>query len=76
MSALECAERDRLLSEYRRATTLYSSAVAELSRMIGISSIDDYRKLHDAAETARLRSNEARDRVTRHLADHDCDISK
>jgi hypothetical protein len=76
MSARQCAEKDRLLSEYRTATELYSAAVAQLSRRIGISSFNDYRKLHDAAETARTHSNEARERLARHLDEHHCDILK
>jgi hypothetical protein len=74
MGARQCGERDRLLSEYKAATELYSKAVAELSRRIGISSIDDYRKLHEAAEKACLHSNEARDRLARHTAEHHCAI--
>ena len=76
MSAGHCAEKDRLLLEYRQAADQYAVAVAELSRRIGISSLDDYQKLHQAAESARIRSNEARDRLARHLAAHGCDISK
>jgi len=76
MSAGHCAEKDRLLLEYRQAADQYAAAVAELSRRIGISSLDDYQKLHQAAESARIRSNDARDRLARHLAEHHCDISK
>jgi hypothetical protein len=76
MSARQCAEKDQLLLEYRRATDLYSTAIAELSHRIGISSRGDYRKLRQAAEAARMHSNEARDRLTYHIAEHHCDISK
>jgi len=76
MSAGHCAEKDRLLLEYRQAADQYAAAVAELIRRIGISSLDDYQKLHQAAESARIRSNEARDRLARQIAEHDCDISK
>jgi hypothetical protein len=75
MSPHQCAEKDPLLSEYRKTTNLYSAAVAELTRMIGVSSIDDYRQLHNAAEKARLHSIEARDRLARHYAEHHCDSS-
>jgi len=43
---------------------------------MGISSFDDYRELHQAAEAARTRSNEARGRVARHVAEHHCETSK
>ena len=75
MSGGQCDERNRLLSEYRAATERYSAAVAELTHRIGISSIDDYQKLHAAAEAALASSNEARDRVAHHLAEHHCDTS-
>ena len=67
-----CEEKSRLVLEYRAATELYSKAVAELSRRIGIGSLDDYRKLEEAGETARTGSNEARDRLVRHIAGHRC----
>jgi hypothetical protein len=72
-SDARCEEKSRLTSEYRAATDLYSTAVAELSRRIGIGSVDDYWKLHEAAETARTRSNEAGDRLARHIAEHHCE---
>ena len=72
MNARQCDEKDRLLLEYRKVTDLYSAAVAELSRRICITSLDDYLQLHQAAERARMRSNEARDRVAQHLAEHHC----
>ena len=62
--------------EYRTATERYSAAVAELTRKMAVSSFDDYRELHQAAETARTRSNEARDRVERHVAEYHCEKSK
>ena len=70
-----CDEKNRLVLEYRTTTESYSTAVAELSRRIGVGSLDDQRKLHEAAEAARARSNEARDRLARHIAGHHCDIS-
>ena len=72
MNAGQCDERDRLLFEYRSATEQFSAAVAELSGRIGITSLDDYLKLHEAAETARMRSNEARECVERHILEHHC----
>jgi hypothetical protein len=43
---------------------------------MGTSSLDDYLKLHQAAETARACSNEARSRVAHHIAEHHCETSK
>ena len=72
MSAGQCDEKDRLVLDTAERQELYSAAVAELSRRIGITSLDDYLQLHQAAERARMRSNEARDRVAQHLAEHHC----
>jgi hypothetical protein len=74
--AARCEKKSRLVLEYRAATELYSTAVAELSRRIGIGTLDDYRKLHEAAEAARTRSNEAHELLGRHIAEHHCDTSK
>jgi hypothetical protein len=52
------------------------SAVAELSRRIGISSLDDYEKLHQAAEAARIRAKEAHERVIDHIEEHYCASQK
>ena len=76
MSIGQCDEMNRLLLEYRTATEQYSTAVAELTRRMGISSLDHYLHLHEAAETALARSNEARDRVAQHIAEHHCEVSK
>src|SRR6516162_3471636 len=70
-----CDEKNRLVLEYRTTTESYSTAVSELSRRIGVGSLDDQRKLHEAAEAARARSNEARDRLARHIAEHHCATS-
>ena len=75
MGIRQCGEKDTLLAEYREAMQLYSAAVAELTRRIGISSRDDYLKLHQAAELARLRSNQARTRLEGHFAQHHCGTS-
>jgi hypothetical protein len=72
MGTRQCNEKDTLLAEYRSATQFYSTAVAELTLRIGISSLDDYSKLHERAEAARLRSIETRDRLERHLNQHHC----
>jgi hypothetical protein len=72
MDIRQCDEKEILLMEYRAATQLYSSAVAELTGRIGRSSRDDYLKLHHAAEVARLRSSEARARLESHFAQHQC----
>ena len=76
MSISRCETRDRLLVEYRASAELYSTAVAELSHGIGISLLDDYLTLHQTAEAARLRSNEARDRLNRHITEHHCEFSR
>jgi len=67
-----CEEKSRLLQEYQRTTELYSSAVAELARKIGIVPRQKYQRLHEAAEKARFASADARDRMERHVFQHRC----
>jgi hypothetical protein len=67
-----CHEKTRLLNEYRRATDLYSAAVRELSRKIGIVERSAYMSLNDDAENGRRLSGDARDQLERHVAQHGC----
>ena len=70
-----CSEREKLRTEYRIAGGKYSGAVMELSHTIRTGSQDDYSRLHQAAELARLSCNEARTRLQDHLDEHRCELS-
>ena len=72
MGADQCDEKNRLLTEYRTAARQYSDAVSELTRKIGTSSKDEYLRLHQAVEAARLRADEVRIHLERHFVQHHC----
>jgi hypothetical protein len=50
----------RLLAEYETATGFYSWAVRELSRQRGTLAHDEYERLRNMVENARLESERAR----------------
>jgi hypothetical protein len=72
MPASPCVEKTNLLSEYQKATEIYSLAVSELSQKLGIVRQDEYQQLSDFAENCRYRSGDARTRLERHIAEHGC----
>jgi hypothetical protein len=70
--ASSLVQKERLLLEYQTTTKLYSKAIAELPRKMGIVPRSEYGKLNDAAEKARHISADARDRLERRTASHHC----
>jgi hypothetical protein len=68
-----CPTKTALLAAWHKAAEVYSKAVAELSRQIGIISKDDYENLKRVAEDARERSIEAQAALEAHIEDHGCD---
>jgi hypothetical protein len=68
-----CSTKTILLDEWQSAAEIYSKAVAELSRQIGILAKADYERLTEAAENARKRSLEAQANLEAHVDDHGCD---
>jgi hypothetical protein len=67
-----CDEKARLTKEYNVATAKFSEAVAELQRMIGTSTRVKYERLQRASDEARVKSEQARLSLERHLAAHRC----
>jgi len=67
-----CEEKTRLLLEYQRTTEVYSTAVGDVAKNIGVVSKSEYERLHQAAEEARHESFAARERLDRHVAEHHC----
>jgi hypothetical protein len=61
------------MAAWQSAAEIYSKAVAELSRQIGVLSKDDYVNLKGVAEDARRRSTEAQAELEAHVLDHGCD---
>jgi hypothetical protein len=68
----DCAEQSRLRKQYDIAAADYSRAVKVLAERSGVMSIDDYNRIRDFCETARVRSEAARAAMDRHIAQHGC----
>jgi hypothetical protein len=69
---MDCEVKIRLTSQYEEATTLFSEAVTELRRKIGISTREDYEQLGRRANDARVKSEHARLALEQHIAEHRC----
>lgn len=69
---MDCEVKIRLTSKYEEATTLFSEAVSELRRKIGISTREDYEQLGRRANDARVKSEQARLALEQHIAEHRC----
>ena len=71
---MPCNEKTTLLTEYQRASELYSAAVSELSKQMGGRRLlpSEYEKLHRATEMTRHASSEVLKRLDRHLSQHSC----
>lgn len=71
-TAEPCEAKRRLLDDYQAATEAFSRGLTVLNDRIGTSSRDEYDRLRRAVDDARLKSEEARLVLERHVADHAC----
>jgi hypothetical protein len=69
---MSCEIKLRLTTNYETATALFSQAVTELRRNIGISTKEEYDRLARAANDARGKSEQARLALEQHIAEHRC----
>jgi hypothetical protein len=67
-----CGEKILLMSDYETATKAFSAAVGELRSKMGTVPRAEYERLDSAANQARVKSEEARLAVERHIAAHGC----
>ena len=72
MSRDLCAEKQRLLNAYEAATADFSSQLTTLNRGIGTTSKERYEHLRRAVDEARVRSEQARLALERHVGEHAC----
>jgi len=72
LSHMRCEIKFRLISEYETATAVFSEAVTELRRRIGTSTKEEYDRLARDANDARVKSEQARLALERHVAEHRC----
>jgi hypothetical protein len=69
---MTCEEKARLATEYEAATYAFSEAVTELHRKIGTSPKEEYRRLERISTEARVKSEQARLALERHISIHRC----
>lgn len=67
-----CEEKSQLLRAYSFAASDYSRAVMVLNEHVGIMRKDEYEKLRRFSEKARQLTDDARQALERHTAEHGC----
>jgi len=67
-----CAKKTRLLQDYLEATQAYAAALAEFNKRLANVLTEDYSKLNRIVDRARRQSEDARDRLARHIAEDHC----
>jgi hypothetical protein len=69
---MNCEEKDRLLREYEAATVAFSAAVKELRQRMGTSPKEEYKRLAQSSNDARVKSEGARLALEQHIDAHGC----
>jgi hypothetical protein len=69
---MSCEEKSRMAREYEVATSAFSESVKELHRKIGTSLKDEYTRLTQISNEARVQSEQARLALEKHIATHGC----
>lgn len=72
MGRLACEEKARLTEEFDRATRVFSSAVTEMTRLMGNTPVDRYAEITVEADAARTECENARLALVNHSAEHGC----
>lgn len=67
-----CEEKARLVKEYNVATAGFSEAVKQLYRKTGTSLKEEYTRLMQISNEARVKSEQARLALEKHIATHGC----
>jgi hypothetical protein len=69
---VSCEAKNRLLREYEAATVAFSAAVKELRLRMGTSPKEDYKRLAQSSNDARVKSDGARLALEQHVDTHGC----
>jgi hypothetical protein len=72
VSVTDCPEKTRLLNEYSEATQQFSESVAVLQARMGTAPKDEYNRLLRLSEANRVKSEQARLNMERHVVEHGC----
>jgi outer membrane protein TolC len=68
---LSCEEKKVLLLTYQNATEAYSRTVTHMTKGVAVL-FGEYEFLNQKVKAAREASVEARERLSRHVAEHHC----
>jgi hypothetical protein len=69
---MSCEEKARLLRKYNVPTAGFSETVKELHRRMGTTPKEEYIRLTQISNEARLQSEQARLALEQHIAVHGC----
>jgi hypothetical protein len=69
---IQCGEKERLLADYKRAEETLAALESWAGALLGDCSEQERELLASVTETVRVRMAEARLRLDRHVADHNC----
>jgi hypothetical protein len=69
---VSCEEKNRLLREYEAATVAFSAEVKVLRRRMGTSPKEEYKRIAQISNDARVKSEAARLALEQHIAAHGC----
>ena len=71
-ASIACAEKTRLVSEYHTKTSEFSRTVGILNKRMGVMTKDQYDRIREFTELARVQSENARFELERHIKEHGC----
>ena len=67
-----CSEKKRLMTQYHTATSRFHDVVAKLQREMGALWKDEYDHVIRYVDEARIKSEESRVAIDRHVSTHGC----
>jgi hypothetical protein len=67
-----CEEKIRLMAEYEEAASVFSKAVKELRLRMGTSPREEYKRLAQNSNEARVTAEQARLSLEQHISAHRC----
>jgi len=67
-----CVEKLRLVDAYRKATECLLTSLTQLHTKMGTVERDEYDRLRRITEDDRMKADQARLEMERHIADHRC----
>ena len=68
----DCTEKKRLRHDYEIAVSDHTRAFDISEAFVGTAKKDDYERLYNYVEQARVRAEDARLALERHIAEHGC----